>query len=137
MLPSLDDPPDPAVAAACAPRGVDDESPVAEAVPSKDFGSSPEAPAPGAVASASAAPAPDSAEADPSGAAAPDSLPALGSEADPVSEAADVDPGPVATGCSSFSPIREMATPLASSTTRADANASPTCALLSLRSVNE
>jgi hypothetical protein len=39
----------------------------------------------------------------------------------------------VATGLSSFgSEIREMATPLASSTTRADANASPTCALLNL-----
>jgi hypothetical protein len=45
----------------------------------------------------------------------------------------DGESGPVATGpSSSRSEIREMATPLASSTTRADANASPACALLSL-----
>jgi hypothetical protein len=44
-----------------------------------------------------------------------------------------VDEGPVATGLSlSRSEIREMATPLASSTTKADAKASHTCALLSL-----
>lgn len=45
----------------------------------------------------------------------------------------EVDDGPVATGLSSSpSEIREMATPLESSTTKADAKASPTCALLSL-----
>jgi hypothetical protein len=45
----------------------------------------------------------------------------------------EVDEGPVATGLSSsWSEIREMAMPLENSTTKADAKASPTCALFSL-----
>jgi len=92
--------------------------------------------APGAVATA---PAPAPPADTPPAAALSDALPpgtpesSDGGATVPPGEA----PGPVETGPSPSSPIRETATAPASSTTRADANASPTCALLSVRSVKE
>jgi hypothetical protein len=91
---------------------------------------------PAAVASAAAAPAAGSAPPD-----APEPAPAAGPESDapdPRPAVEDVAPEAlVDTPPSSLSPRREIATTLASSTTRADAKASPTCALLRLRSANE
>jgi hypothetical protein len=88
-------------------------------------GDSPEAASPGTGVACSATP--------PTPAALAGPLPTAGPGCPSPGNELDVDEGPVATGLSSScSEIREMATLLASNTTRADAKASHTCALVSL-----